>query len=146
METKTERKTLNWSRILLAVMGGYLASFAMLFCVISIFATLLAFQARGAPNAAQIDAFALRNSSWMGSLALLLAAVAASAWATRRGEPSAAQLYGVIIGGGVGLLNFLTTVIFGGLDVFDVLISLLAAGAGWIGSLPVAQRAPAPPS
>jgi len=133
--------SLNWVRILVAVVGGYLASFAFLFCVISIFASLLAFQARGAPDQAQIDAFANQHSSWMGSLALFVAAVVAAVWATRRLQPGAAQQHGLIIGCGLGLLAVLSAVIFGGFDLVDLLVAVLTAGAGWAGAL-LGQRFP----
>ena len=88
---------LNWLRIVVAVVVGYLASFLTLFCVISTFAALLAVQARGAPDQAQINAFANQHSAWIGSLTLLLAAVAASFWATRKLEPASAQMHGPLV-------------------------------------------------
>jgi len=132
---ETRPTALQWGRILAAIFGGYFTSLLLLFCAVAGYGRLLPLLGRGPLSAAEIDAFTARNSAWAASLTLLITAFVASAWAVLAVAPSAAQLHGVIIGIGLGVLSVLIEYLFGGLDLFDLLIAALAAGAGWIGAL-----------
>jgi hypothetical protein len=127
--------SLKWGRIVAAVIGGYVVSFLVQFCVVSLYATLLAFQARGAPNMDAINAFADQNSSWLGGVAAVVASALAAAWAVRKVEPGTAQLHGLIIGAGVGLVGLILDFVLGGLGLLSLVIVVLAVGGGWLGSM-----------
>jgi len=132
---ETRPTTLQWGRIFSAIFGGYFTSLFLLFCAVGGYGRLLSFLGRGPFSAAEVDAFTARNSAWAASLTLLITAFVASAWAVLAVAPSAAQRHGVMIGLGIGVLSLLIEYFFGGLDLFDLLITALAAGVGWIGAL-----------
>ncbi len=132
---ETRPTTLQWGRIFAAIFGGYFTSLFLLFIVVAGYARLLPLLGRGPLSADEVEAFTTRNSAWVASLTLLITAFVTSAWAVLAVAPSAAQRHGVIIGLGLGVLSLFIEYFFGGLDLFDLLITALAAGAGWIGAL-----------
>lgn len=100
-----------------------------MFLVVRGYASVLAFQARGAPNRALITAFANQLAPWIGPISLLLFTFLGARHLARRVD-AALPLHGIILGALAGLINFA----FGGLELTDLLVTVLTVGAGWLGA------------
>jgi len=114
-------------------------SFLLLFVPIIVYAFVLAFRARGAPDQAAINHFAAIVSPalmpWLERLLTLLLAF----WVVRRTEAARAA-DGLFVGVLAGLLSLAVMLAFGGqLAVRSLLLSLVVVGLGWLGGF-VGQR------
>ena len=114
----------------LAVLG---LSFLILMLIITLYALVLAFQARGAPDQVAINHFAARISPrLMPWLEMLLTLVVAFLVARR--AQSASILHGLFIGIAATLLSLAVTLAFGGRPgLHNLLFSLAIVGLGWLG-------------
>jgi hypothetical protein len=125
------------------VLGAALAviglSFLLLFVPIIIFAFVLAFQVRGAPDQAAINHFAATISpALMPWLERVLTPVLAF-WVVRRAEEARA-LDGFVVGFLAALLGLSVTLAFGGnVGARSIVSFLILVGLGWFGGL-VGQR------
>ena len=126
-------------RVLSAAFAVIALSFLLLFVPIIVYAFVLAFRARGAPDQAAINHFAAIVSPalmpWLERLLTLLLAF----WAVRRTEAARAA-DGLFVGVLAGLLSLAVMLAFGGqLAVRSLLLSLVVVGLGWLGGF-VGQR------
>ena len=108
-------------------------SFLILMVVVTVYALVLAFQARGAPDRNAINHFAARVSPklmpWLEMLLTLVVAFIAA----RRAE-KAGILHGLFIGILAGLLSLAVTLAFGGrLGLHNMVFFLIVVGLGWLG-------------
>jgi hypothetical protein len=122
----------------LAVIGS---SFLVLFVPILVYAFVLAFQVRGAPDQASINHFAASISpALMPWLVRALTLVLAFRLVRRAEVARAAD--GLLVGVVAGLLNLVVTLAFGGqLDVHNLLFFLIVVALGWLGGF-VGQKMP----
>jgi hypothetical protein len=122
--------SIRWLRVLGAALAVIGLSFLVLTIMIAVYALVLAFQARGAPDQSAINHFAARVSPrLMPCLEMLLTLVAAFSVA-RRAE-KASIIHGLLVGILAGLLSLAVTLAFGGRQN---LVSLLVfAGLGLLG-------------
>jgi hypothetical protein len=126
-------------RVLSAAFAVIALSFLLLFVPIIVYAFVLAFRARGAPDQAAINHFAAIVSPalmpWLERLLALLLAF----WVVRRTEAARAA-DGLFVGVLAGLLSLAVMLAFGGqLAVRSLLLSLVVVGLGWLGGF-VGQR------
>lgn len=126
-------------RVLSAAFAVIALSFLLLFVPIIVYAFVLAFRARGAPDQAAINHFAAIVSPalmpWLERLLTLLLAF----WVVRRTEAARAA-DGLFVGVLAGLLSLAVMLAFGGqLAVRSLLLSLVVVGLGWLGGF-VGQR------
>jgi hypothetical protein len=126
-------------RVLCAAFAVIALSFLLLFVPIIIYAFVLAFRARGAPDQAAINHFAAIVSPalmpWLERLLTLLLAF----WVVRRTEAARAA-DGLFVGVVAGLLSLAVMLAFGGqLAVRSLLLSMVVVGLGWLGGF-VGQR------
>lgn len=126
-------------RILSAAFAVIALSFLVLFVPIVIYAFVLAFAARGAPDQTAINHFAATISPalmpWLERLLTLLLAF----WVVRGTEPPRAA-DGLFVGVLAGLLGLAVTLAFGGhLGVSSLLPLFVLVGLGWLGGF-VGQR------
>jgi hypothetical protein len=126
-------------RVLSAAFGVIALSFLLLCVPILIYAFVLAFRARGAPDQAALNHFAATVSPallpWLERLLTLLLAY----WVVRRSEAARAA-DGLSVGVLAGLLSLAVMLAFGGqLAVRSLLLSLVVVGLGWLGGF-VGQR------
>jgi hypothetical protein len=114
----------------LAVIG---VSFLVLFVPILVYAFVLAFQVRGAPDQAAINTFAATISpALMPWLVRALTLFLGYRVVRRSDAPRAVD--GLLVGVVAGLLNLLVTLVFGGhLDARNLLLFLVVVGLGWLG-------------
>jgi hypothetical protein len=101
--------------------------------MITLYALILAFQARGAPDQIAINRFAASISpKWMPWLEMLLTLVMAIRVA-RRAQKSRI-VHGLFIGILAGLLSLAVTLAFGGrLGLRSLLFFLIVVALGWLG-------------
>ncbi len=124
---------IRWLRVLGAAVAVIVVSFLVLMVVIAVYAFVLAFQARGAPDQNSINQFATRVSPklmpWLEmSLTLVVAIIVA-----RRAE-KASIIHGLFIGILAGLLSLAVTLAFGGrLGLHNLVFFLIVVGLGWLG-------------
>ena len=129
-------------RVLGAGFGVVALSFLLLFVPVMVYAFVLAFGARGAPDQAAINRFAATLSPalmpWLErGLALVLAF-----WVVRRTE-SARAVDGLIVGVLAGLLGMGVTLAFGGsLSVGSIVSFLIIVGLGWLGGFAGQKTSP----
>jgi hypothetical protein len=126
-------------RILGAALAVVALSFLVLFVPIILYAFVLAFRARGAPDQAAINHFAATISPalmpWLERLLTLFLAF----WVVRRAEVAHA-FDGLLLGVASGLLSLAVMLAFGGhLAARSLLVFLVLAGLGWLGGF-VGQR------
>jgi hypothetical protein len=126
---------IRWRRLLGAALAVIGLSFLILFVPIIVYAFVLAFRARGAPDQVAINHFAATFSPllmpWLeGLLALLLAF-----WVVRRTE-AARAVDGLVVGVLSGLMSLAVMLAFGGrLAVRGLLVFVVLAVLGWLGGL-----------
>lgn len=113
----------------------YIVSFLTVILVVTVYASYLGFQARGAPNQAMIEVFANQYAPWIGAISLVIFTVLGAMWMARRVD-SPLQIHGIALGVLVGLLNM----IFDGVSLNTLLTTILSIVAGWFGSQTGARR------
>ena len=124
---------IRWLRVFGAALVVVVVSFLIVMGMITIYAFVLAFQARGAPNQNAINQFAARISPrlipWLEMLLTFIVAF----WVAR-GAEKAAVVHGLFIGILAGLLSLALTLPFGGrFDLHDLLFLLIVVVLGWLG-------------
>jgi len=110
-------------------------SFLILTVIVAVYAFVLAFQARGAPDQSAISHFAARVSPqlmpWLEGALTFLAAVIV---ARRAGKASAT--HGLFIGILAGLFSLAVPLAFAGrLGLRSWVLFLIVVGLGWVGGL-----------
>ena len=127
--------SIRWLRVLSAALAVMALSFLLLMVIVAVYAFVLAFEARGAPDQSAISHFAARVSPkvvpWLeGSLTFLAAVMVA-----RRAEKASAT-HGLFIGILAGLLSLAVPLAFAGrLGLQNWVLFLLIVGLGWVGSI-----------
>ncbi|MDZ7337912.1 MAG: hypothetical protein ONB30_05180 [candidate division KSB1 bacterium] len=127
----TALSQLKWGRLLVAAVLIWLVTILLVTVVVFAYAFMLGWQARGAPDQAQIKQFADTVAPWLGQIALVVLTVVGAIWVVRRAT-AAAQQHGLTLGALVGLPNLLISLPPGLGDVGTLLLIVLA---GWGGSL-----------
>jgi ATP/ADP translocase len=125
----TQLSQIKWGRVLVTALAVSVLSFLLVFLIVTGYATFLAFQARGAPDQALIQAFANQYAPWIGPLGLILFTFLGAIYVARRVE-NAVRLHGLLVGALVSLVNL----IFDGLSLSALSIAILTIAAGWLGS------------
>jgi hypothetical protein len=125
----------RWGKVLLAAIAVILLRIAVVFFVVTIYASYLGFQARGAPDQRMISAFASSVSVWLTLLASVLLTFFAARWAARRAK-SGKLINGLVAGVLVVVVGWaLAAFVFGdfSFSVIAVIEGLLVLVAGWLG-------------
>jgi hypothetical protein len=120
---------IKWGRVILTALAVYILGFLAVFLVVTGYASVLAFQSRGAPDQALITGFANQFAPWIGPICLLLFTFLGARHLARRVN-EALPLHGIILGALAGLINFALS----GLEAGDLLVVALTIGAGWLGA------------
>ena len=125
--------SIRWRRVLGAALAVMALSFLILTAIVAVYAFVLAFQARGAPDQSAINHFAARVSPklmpWLEVSLTFLAAV----FVARRAEKAGAT-HGLFIGILTGLLSLAVPLAFAGrLGLRNLVLFLITVGLGWVG-------------
>ena len=119
---------IKWVCVLLTALAVTLLSFITVFVVVTAYASILAFQARGAPDMEMINAFANQYAPWIGPVSLIVFTVFGAIHVARRVDVP--QINWIVLGALVSLINLL----FGGLSLGVLLTTILTIFTGWFGS------------
>ena len=124
---------IRWLRVIGAAFAVVASSFLILMAVVVVYAFVLAFRARGAPDQNAINHFAAwvspRLMPWLDMLLTLAVALRVA----QKAE-NAFVIHGFLIGILAGLLGLAVTVAFGGrLGLRNLLVALAVMGLGWLG-------------
>lgn len=119
----------KWGRVILTALVVYILSFVTVFIIVTGYASVLAFQARGAPDQIMIQAFANQYAPWIGAISLVIFTFLGARHVARRVDV-ALPLHGIV----VGVLASLVNLIFDGFGVISLITLILTIGAGWLGS------------
>jgi hypothetical protein len=129
----------RWRRLIGAAFAVMVLSFLILIVIVTVYASVLAFQARGAPNQTAINHFAASVSPklmpWLETVLTFLFAVKV---ARKAGE---ARIFsGAIVGILVGLLSSAITLVFGGRmglhnSLFLLIVVTIGCFGGFIGQI-----------
>jgi hypothetical protein len=124
---------IRWLRVLGAALAVIALSFLVLMAVVVVYAFVLAFRARGAPDQNAINRFAASVSpKFMPWLEMLLTFVVTLKVAQK--AETAIVLHCALIGILAGLLGLAVPLAFGGrLGLRNVLIALIVMGLGCLG-------------
>ncbi|NJN79957.1 MAG: hypothetical protein HC797_05520 [Anaerolineales bacterium] len=121
-----------WIRVVLTTIVVFVVALITVTLIITGYAAYLGFQARGAPDVDMIDAFAEQYAPLLSSIFLILFTFFGARHAARRVE-GAGQINALAVGVLSGLVhagsNFANL-----LDLNALPVSILAIGAGWLGS------------
>jgi hypothetical protein len=125
--------SIRWFRVFGAAVAVVALSFLILMVVVSVYAFVLAVQARGAPDQNAINHFAASLSPkllpWLEMLLTLVTAFIAA----QRVE-NAGFIEGLFIGLLTGLLSLAVRLAFGGqFGLQDLVFVLTVVGLGWLG-------------
>jgi thiamine transporter ThiT len=125
--------SVRWLRVLGAALAVIALSFLILTGIVAVYAFVLAFQARGAPDQSAISHFAARVSPklmpWLEASLTCLAAVVVA-----RRAGNAGATYGLFIGLLAGLLSLAMPLTFAGrLGLRNMVPFLITVGLGWVG-------------
>jgi hypothetical protein len=125
--------SVRWLRILITAVAVVAVSFLILMVIITVYAFVLAFQVRGAPDQNAINHFAARISpKLMPWLEMLLTLVAAFIVARR--AKTTGIIHGLFVGILAGLLSLAVILAFGGqLGLHNLVFFLVVVGLGWLG-------------
>ena len=123
----------RWRRVIGASFAVVASSFLILIVIVTIYAFVLAFQARGAPNQTAIQHFAASVSPklmrWIEAVMTFVFALKVA----RKAE-EACIVSGLIVGILAGLLSAAITLAFGGrIGFHNSLFFLVVAALGWLG-------------
>lgn len=125
----TQLSQLKWGRVTLTALVVYIVSFLIVFLIVTVYASYLGFQARGAPDQTLIEAFANQYAPWIGLISLILLTFLGARHMARR-VGSTKELHGIVLGVLVSLIN----IIFDGLGLVVLVTTILTIASGWLGS------------
>ena len=125
----TELSQIKWGRVIVTALVVCIASFLMTFLIVTIYASMLAFQVRGAPDQTLIMAFADQYAPWLGPISLILFTFLGALYLASRMD-NAVTLHGIVLGVLVSLAN----IVLDGLSLITLAVTFLIVAAGWIGS------------
>jgi small-conductance mechanosensitive channel len=136
--SETSTKIL-WVRAILTGIAAVVIAFIVLMLVVTIYAFVLAFRERGAPDTEMIGQFAEWLGMWLSPLLTIILAFFGAMMVARKAGGQF-LLHGILVGMVIVILSFLETKIFGGsLDMKEaiyLLFYLVSAGLGGFRSVP----------
>jgi putative membrane protein (TIGR04086 family) len=127
-------------RVSLVGLGAYILSLALVFLVVTVYAVMLGFEARGAPDQALIQEFAENVGSWLGPASALLLTFLGGLWVARKVDARGA-LHGLLVGVVVALISVALALLSSGLSLRQTLLVGAIVATGWIGGTLGARRA-----
>ena len=125
----TQLSQIKWGRVIMTALVVSIAGFLTTFLIVTAYAFILAFQARGAPDQTLIMAFADQYAPWLGPVSLILFTFLGALHIARRVD-NAVTLHGIVLGVLVSLAN----IVLDGLILSTLAVTVLIIAAGWLGS------------
>ncbi len=120
----------RWGRVLVGTIGSLVLSFLIGVLIVTLYASYLAFQVRGAPDQGAIQGFATSILPWLSPLVTFASTFFMARWAAK-GAASGKQINGLI----VGILVAVVGLVLNGFSfaVASLLDAVIAIVAGWVG-------------
>jgi len=126
MET---RRRIRWLRIVLTAIGAYVISILVIALIVTIYAFMLAFSVRGAPDQTKITNFA-QHFSGVGGIAIgVIVTFLAALWVARKVRNSA-LLHGFLVGAIVAVIGAAIAHKFSSRALIDFAGTLCAGALG----------------
>ena len=122
---------------------AFATSVVLVMLVIFAYAFALGFQARGQPDQAQIQRFAVAVAPWLGPVLASILSACGAAWVAAR-VPRRLVLHGLLVGAVVGV-GVLAIEFSQGIGVADFAKVVPIVGAGWLGGALVVARSRSKP-
>ncbi len=120
----------KWVRVVITTIIVFVVALLAVTLIVTLYASYLAFQARGAPDQEMINAFAAKYAPWLSSIFFILFTFLGARHAAYR-VGDAAQVNALAVGVLSGLVHAGSNFS----DLFDLNalpVSMLAIGAGWL--------------
>lgn len=127
---------IKWVRVVLTAVVVCIVSILAVILIVTAYATVLGFQARGAPDQAMIDAFVNQYTPGLSAITMILFSLLGALHVGKRVQ-DAVQLHGLVLGVVTGVLNL---VLGGSFDILALITTALIVGAGWLGGRMAASR------
>lgn len=129
METKPR---IRWLRVILTGIGAYVVGVLLIALIVTIYAVMLGFAVRGAPDQTKITTFAHRFSGSWGITIGLVVTFLAALWVARKVR-TAALLHGFLVGAVVAVFGAALGHTFSSRALIDFVATLcVGALAGYI--------------
>jgi len=129
----------KWGWVVLGVVIAFLIAYGSSICVVTGYATYLAFQAMGVPDQIMISEFAASTAGGVVSILIGVGTLAGGYLAGRKAKADALQ-NGLMVGLIAALIGLVFSLL-GGLDLWAVISFVLALGGGWLGGQLASKRA-----
>ena len=129
----------KWGWVILGVAIAFVIAFGSSICVVTGYATYLAFQARGAPDQTMINKFAANTAMAIVSTLIGVGTLVGGLLAGRKAKADVLQN-----GLAVGLITALIGLVFSflsSLNLWTVVSFALSVGGGWVGGQLASKRA-----
>jgi hypothetical protein len=130
---------IKWGWVALGVVIAFAIAFGSLICVVTGYATYLAFKVMGTPDQALINAFASNTAEGVQSILIGVGTLVGGLFAGRKAKVDALQN-----GLAVGLISALISLalnLLGSFHLWTVVSAVLAICGGWVGGRLASKRA-----
>jgi hypothetical protein len=132
-----------WIRAILTGIAAVVTAFLVLMLVATVYAFVLAFRERGAPDTEMIGQFAEWLGMWLSPLLTIILAFFSGMMVAKKAG-GLFLLHGILVGIVIVVFSFLETKIFGGSlnmkEAIYLLFYLVSAGLGGFRSVPKQRR------
>lgn len=122
---------INWKWIVIGVILAFIIAYGASVCVVTGYATILAFQAMGTPDQVMINEFAASYAGGVTAVFIGIGTLAGGMLAGRKAAEDAIQ-NGLMVGLITALIDLVLSVI-GGLSLWTIVSLAFAVGGGWLG-------------
>lgn len=122
---------IQWSRVLLGIVLAFGVAYGSSVLVVTGYATLLAFQARGAPDMAMINEFAASYAGLVTSIFIGVGTFFGGRFVGGNAQEEAFQ-HALAVGFITAVIDLILSIV-GGFSLLALVSFLLALGGGWLG-------------
>lgn len=129
---------IRWRWVVLGIVIALVIAYGSSICVVTSYATILAFQARGAPDVAMINEFAAKIAEGLTGVFIGVGTLVGGLLAGRKAKEDAFQ-NGLMVGLITALIDSALSIL-GGFSLWSLVSLALAIGGGWLGGRLASRR------
>ena len=122
---------INWKWVIIGVVIAFLIAYGSSICVVTGYATYLAFQVMGTPDQTMINEFAAKNAGGVVSIFIGVGTLVGGRIAGRKADADAFQ-NGLVVGLVTAIIDLVLSFL-GGFSLWSIVSLVLAVGGGWLG-------------